>query len=43
MIIVDRGGVKRHVVGKKCIRHYEADRVLASLEMPVSCCVYYYY
>jgi len=29
-IIVGRRGVKRHVVGKKCIRHYAGDRVLVS-------------
>ena len=40
LMIVDSWGVKRHVAGKKCIRHYEADKVLASLEMPVSCCAY---
>jgi len=30
VLIVDSRGVKRHVVGKKYIRHYAADRVLAS-------------
>jgi len=30
VLIVNNWEVKRHVVGKKCIRHYAADRVFAS-------------
>jgi len=30
VLIINNREVKRHVVGKECIRHYAADRVLAS-------------